>query len=410
MPILHTIEDSVLEPVPVGQQPGGTVLSDEDWIHLRRSRPNAYDTTDKGIWTPVDEESAGWPRLKDLASSLLSRKSKDLRVAVWLTEANIVLHGFAGLRDGLRLIRELLMRFWDAGLRPEIQSGDLELRSGPLEWMDEKMADLIAQIPVTRRNDGPNYSYNYYLESLRPAGGKITSEEFQAAVKATPVAAYRELHREMLESRAELQELERVAEEKFGPEALSFAHPREVLEDCRKLLESILRKLPAGEAAGNPDLDRPRDAGAPAAQTVPVYGTMLESGVNGDSWQNAERLARAGQTDQALAEMTRLAAVEPNGRARFQRKLLLAEICLQTGRHRLARAVLEELAEQIEVHQLATWETSELIGAVWSRLYRCYRNEQAGTADADLAAKYFAQLCRLDPWQALACNEAQEGR
>ncbi len=50
--------------------------------------------------------------------------------------------------------------------------------------------------------------------------------------------------------------------------------------------------------------------------------------------------------------MTRLAASETSGRSRFERKLLLAEVCLATHRERLAKAVLEELAEQIDKHQL----------------------------------------------------------
>jgi hypothetical protein len=105
--------------------------------------------------------------------------------------------------------------------------------------------------------------------------------------------------------------------------------------------------------------------------------------------------------------MTRLAAAELNGRARFKRKLLLAEICWSTKREKLAKAILEELAEQIDKFQLEVWESSALVGAVWSRLYRCYKNEQAGTADTERAAKLFERLCRLDPWQALACSEGR---
>ena len=104
-------------------------------------------------------------------------------------------------------------------------------------------------------------------------------------------------------------------------------------------------------------------------------------------------------------DMTRLAATEPNGRVRFYRKLLLADICLSTRRDQLAKSILEELAELIDKHHLEEWETSEVVGAVWSRLYRCYSNDQAGTADPDRASKLFLRLCRLDPWQAMACNE-----
>ena len=62
-------------------------------------------------------------------------------------------------------------------------------------------------------------------------------------------------------------------------------------------------------------------------------------------------LIRSGQVDKGLAQMIRLSAKETCGRNRFQRKLLLAEVCLASKRERLARSILEELAEQIDKPQ-----------------------------------------------------------
>jgi type VI secretion system protein ImpA len=103
--------------------------------------------------------------------------------------------------------------------------------------------------------------------------------------------------------------------------------------------------------------------------------------------------------------MTRVAASETSGRARFQRKLLLAEVCLASRRERLARSILEELAEQIDKYQLEFWESSELISSVWTTLHRLYRHG-GDASDADRAAKLYERLCRLDPWQALGCGES----
>ena len=104
--------------------------------------------------------------------------------------------------------------------------------------------------------------------------------------------------------------------------------------------------------------------------------------------------------------MTALAAAEANGRVRFQRKLLLADICIQTNRMKLARSILEELNELVDKHNLTSWETSDLIGAVWARLVRCYRDRNSGTANFDKAAEVYLKLSRLDPWQALALGDA----
>ena len=62
---------------------------------------------------------------------MLRDRTKDLQIAIWLTEANMKLHGFAGLRDSFRLIRELMLRYWDTGLYPVMEDGP-EDRAGPL--------------------------------------------------------------------------------------------------------------------------------------------------------------------------------------------------------------------------------------------------------------------------------------
>jgi hypothetical protein len=123
-----------------------------------------------------------------------------------------------------------------------------------------------------------------------------------------------------------------------------------------------------------------------------------------DAWSQAEQLARS-DVPGALARMTALAAGEPNGRIRFHRKLLLADLCMQTNRKKLATSILQELNEIIETHKLEHWETSEIVGGVWARLVHCYRDKTAGTASEELEAEFFRKLSRLDPWQALTCGE-----
>ena len=145
-------------------------------------------------------------------------------------------------------------------------------------------------------------------------------------------------------------------------------------------------------AQSNPD---------PMVVRFPVTLSGSQSAAGG-SWQRAETLIRSGQVDDGLSEMTRLAAQETSGRDRFHRKLLLAEVCLASKRDRLARSILEELADQIDKLQLEHWESSELIACVWRRLYGLYRQRDS---DSDRANKLYERLCKLDPWQALNCNE-----
>jgi len=146
--------------------------------------------------------------------------------------------------------------------------------------------------------------------------------------------------------------------------------------------------------------------GNPMTVRIPLSLPEMSGGTGAapGSWGDAETLIRSGQIDRGLAQMVQLSAKETCGRNRFQRKLLLAEVCLASKRERLARSILEELAEQIDKHQLEMWESSELIAGVWIRLHKLY-GQSTDSSDRDRAAKLYERLCRLDPWQALNCGE-----
>ncbi len=78
---------------------------------------------------------------------------------------------------------------------------------------------------------------------------------------------------------------------------------------------------------------------------------------------------------------------------------MLVDVCKNAGRERLARTVLEELNQQISDYKLNQWESSSLVGAVWSRLYRVYKKSEM-SSEQEQAASLYGQLCRLDPGQA----------
>src|SRR5262249_44832583 len=154
------------------------------------------------------------------------------------------LHGFAGLRDGLSVIRDLLSEFWDVGLYPSIEDGDLESRSGPLEWLNEKLADNISEILLTMRPaPGVNYSLRYYRESRRH-NGLITTQEFDAAAAVGSREQYEKLREDLESAWQELRHLERLCNRLFPPDGLSVVQAKDVFEECRRVLDGILRAKP----------------------------------------------------------------------------------------------------------------------------------------------------------------------
>src|SRR5262245_45646660 len=427
----HDMLDPILPDLPGGADMRWT----PEWDRIREAR-RADDELEPGKWTKKERKVSDWKLVRDLTTTMLRERTKDLQVALWLTEANIKLQGFPGLRDGLRITRELMVRYWDRGLFPTMEDGP-EDRAGPFDWLNNKLVDSITAIPITLREDpGTDYSFNDLLDArrigseaaLRDADGEIDSKKkraldqavaeghvsmdlFDAAVKATKRHKYEEFCADFLQTYDEFKALERVVDEKFGDAAPNLAQCRTTLSEIRQAVTDILDQKRREEPPPPSISAVPGVAGTVRAESVvppegirrPVIGGQMTQSELAGSWQQAESFVRAGEVDRGLREMTRLAAAETTGRDRFRRKLLLAEICLASNRERLGRSILEELAEQIDKYQLESWESSELISNVWTRLYRLYMSPDS--SDHDRAAKLYERLCRLDPWQALGCQD-----
>ena len=419
--------EELLQPISP-ESPGGRDLRYEPVFGQILEARRADDQLDVGAWEKEGgRKAAEWNRVADLCLQALHESSKDLRVACFLTEAALYLDGFAGVRDCFRLIKELIYRFWDSGLFPLVEDGDLDYRASALGWLNDRMPDVLKTVPITARpGHEENYSFSKYLQArqigtedsiqrlsaekretisgLRQQGW-ITLDAFDSAMKATKRKAFEAIHQPFDESYENFLILEKVVDEKFGNAAPSFTLAKEAYQEMRGMLAGVLKRKREEE----PDAPPPGAAGAEesahavtgVAGPAPAafwFGGASSDGVSG-SWQQAEALVRAGSVDQGLQQMAALAAQETCGRSRFLRKLMLVDVCKNNGRERLARTVLEELNKQITDFKLDQWESSALVGAVWSRLYRLYKKSEM-SSEQDQAAALYNQLCQLDPWQA----------
>jgi type VI secretion system protein ImpA len=441
MPTAQLDIDHLLDPISPDQPAGVDLRWTPDWDRIKEAR-RADDDLDSGKWAKKERKAADWRLAKDLATTMLRDRSKDLQLALWLTEANIKLEGFAGLRDGLRITRELMIRYWDKGLYPVMEDGP-EDRGGPFEWLSNKLVDAITAIPITVRSDGgSDYSFIDRRDALRVgslascktadgefdeakkkvydqflADGHISMEMFERAVTESKRADYESLSSDFEQTYDAFKGLERVVDEKFGDMAPNLSGCRTALSEMRQAIADILEKKRVAEPDPVPASDQ--TASAPSAEQrqrsegdasmtlrLPIsFPPVQDSATSlGGSWLDAEKLIRSGDVEKGLGAMMRLAASETNGRNRFQRKFLLAEVCLATKREHLARLILEELAEQIDKFQLEFWESSAMIGGVWTKLYRLYKLGPE-SSDLERADKLYERLCRLDPWQALGCSE-----
>lgn len=140
---------------------------------------------------------------------------------------------------------------------------------------------------------------------------------------------------------------------------------------------------------------------APPAEPiqVPIPSVTVEQVP--DVHELALKAAKAGRVEEAIEMLMREIRQEKSGRARFQRKIQLATLCLSTKHEPIACPILAELAEEVERRKLEEWEEAPAVARPLALLYRCL--DKLGGCEAE-KQKIYQKLCRLDPVQALACS------
>jgi type VI secretion system protein ImpA len=279
----------LLAPIP-GENPAGQSVRYDGTHDAIREARRADDALEQGDWV-YQVKVAAWPAVIEMATEALTTKSKDLQITVWLVEALVKQHGFAGLRDGLQLLQELQERFWPS-LYPAVEDDDLEPRVAPLAWLNERLPPSIREVPLTQSIDGQNYSWWRWEESRAVdnegrrdqealaaalAEGKITGEQFDKAVEATSPGFYKTLFEDLNQTWEEYERLDRVVEEKFGREAPSLLELKQALEGCRMLIREIAQKKGGLEPAPTPREPEPTPAAVAEREPEPSPAPQLRS-------------------------------------------------------------------------------------------------------------------------------------
>jgi type VI secretion system protein ImpA len=85
-----------------------------------------------------------------LTKEVLANKTKDLQLAVWLTEALLKQTGYGGLRDGLALCYGLTDKFWET-VYPELEDSDAQARGAPLGFLGTRLEIPLKMVPVVEK-------------------------------------------------------------------------------------------------------------------------------------------------------------------------------------------------------------------------------------------------------------------
>ena len=294
-PLLAPLSDSE----PCGEDLRWDALYDE----IRAARQQG----DRSAFEGETSAEPKWGRVVELATEALASRTKDLMLGCWLCEALLHLHGFAGVRDGLKVVNGLIENFWEQ-VFPRPDDGDWEPRIAPLVWLTEadrgaKLPNLLreAELAPNRAGDEEIYSYIYW-EARTPKGAAGEDEEanqrrlaeasrkgqlFDDSVAATPREYYQTLLSDIEGCRSEVARLDQALDGHLGREAPGTTAIRESIAKCEDLVRRILRNKGGAEPEAGPSDEA--DGADAAQQAGPGGGGPLRS--REDAFRRLEEIA-----------------------------------------------------------------------------------------------------------------------
>jgi type VI secretion system protein ImpA len=249
--------ESILAPIP-GDKPSGENLQYSGLHDEIREARRADDPTTKADWQ-TEMKVADWDEVVSLAESALKTQTKDLQVGAWMCEALLNRNGFAGLRDGLKVMCGLHENFWDS-IYPEIDEGDLDARANCLALMDRQCAFAAKEVALTDVRGEPNYSYlgwektklpddfNKISQANREEADRIKQESEKAAEewnrlnRSTPRRFYEQLNTLLSQCWEEFQGLDRAMDQKFGRQTPGLGELKKSLENLRSVVDKIVKE------------------------------------------------------------------------------------------------------------------------------------------------------------------------
>jgi type VI secretion system protein ImpA len=257
--------DALLAPISAAQPCGADLAFSSDLDAIARARQFDDPSLAQGEWV-TELKEADWGFVVDRCARLLAEQTKDLRLAVWLTEAAAKRHHMRGLAEGFRLLAGLCDRFWDQGLYPEADGGDQEQRIGNVAWILSRTRALVREMPLTEGRGSAYSTVDFEAARRRAAAGDADTPprvaDMEAAKRASSVAFIDGLRADAQACLDALAQLERAADARLGPDSPGFSAARDAVQ-------TLLHALPAPAAAPQPVLIE-SPAAAPTAPAVAV--------------------------------------------------------------------------------------------------------------------------------------------
>jgi type VI secretion system protein ImpA len=245
--------EALLEPISASPPCGDDLLFSADFDFIQDARRFDDPSLDQGEWV-TDVKEADWSAVEVRCTVLLQTRTKDLRLAVWLTEALAMRAGLSGLTRGYTVLSGLVERYW-SHVHPLSDGDDIEHRLGNVSWLSGRTAELLRAIPLTQSGmafsalDWDIATHAAQAAKRDPENahdilrGKPAVEQIDASKRATPADFYRELLTQFKAFETALNVLDQTLTTKAGDAAPSFRQARSAYESVYSLAERFARDV-----------------------------------------------------------------------------------------------------------------------------------------------------------------------
>jgi type VI secretion system protein ImpA len=288
----------LLAPIP-GEKPVGADLRKDisptsPYYKVRDARKAAREA-ERRIATAQDaadnRDPPDWKPVLEHGTAILTEKTKDLEIAAYVIESLARLKGFPGLRDGFRLTRELIEKYWD-GLYPLPDEEGLETRVTHLTGLNGEDAEgtlpgPILRIPLTENTSvGRLFGAADYQSALdlskvadpkardkREQQGAVNLDKFKKAIAETSSKFFGELEQDIKQCADEFGKLCAALDKRCNGQAPPAGNIRAALTACLDVLNSEAKDKIAQAAA----VAAPKPDGAPAPKDGQAAGPAAKA-------------------------------------------------------------------------------------------------------------------------------------
>ena len=156
--------EMLLQPIDAISPVGTYLRYDPLYDRIVQARLTEDASLPQGVWQRPTQQ-ADWRLVEELCTEALVHRTKDLQIALWLTEAWLHLEGLAGYSRGGTLILELHHCFTDTmhpapepaerpvsdeiSLPLDAADPSIEQRANLIRWLNEKLSLQIKLLPLT---------------------------------------------------------------------------------------------------------------------------------------------------------------------------------------------------------------------------------------------------------------------